>query len=389
MPRPRVTFDAAYRPARRTRHLRPIALMELLLMAREHGAIDLATGTPSLPAPPAELREAAREVMRGTTHQQYDDPAGHAPLRQALARRYGGDPDTMITVTGGATEGLNVVLQAVLSPGDEVVVLEPGYESYPAATGLAGGVVRPVRLYGPQWRWRPEELAAAFGPRTRAVIVNSPNNPTGRVLSAGEWEQLARLCERWDCLLINDAVYEEFTSEVPASPPAGIAERLVVLHSLSKSYAISGWRLGWVQAPARLTRTIRLVHETLTTGIAVPLQAAAAAVVAARPGLTGPDRAALAGNRAALRDGLRALGLTCADPEGACYLLASLPADAAVPAAEVSRRLIRQAGVAAAPGSVFFSTPGDGHELLRFSFNKSESIVTDALERLDKAGAVW
>jgi aminotransferase len=387
-PRPRVTAAATHRTARRTRHLRPIALMELLLMAREHGALDLATGTPSLPVPPPELMEAAREALHGA-NQQYDDPAGHAPLRRALAQRYGGDPDTTITVTAGATEGLNAVLQAVLSPGDEVVVLEPGYEAYPAAVGLAGGQIRTVRLHGPEWRWRPEELAAAFGPRTRAVIVNSPNNPTGRIWSADEWRQLARLCERWDCLLVNDAVYEEFASAPAVALPAGITERLVVLHSLSKAYAVSGWRIGWVQAPAELTRTVRLVHETLTTGTAVPLQAAAAVVVGARPGLTAPDRAALAANRNALRHRLQALGLTCAEPEGACYLLASLPGDATSTAPEVSRQLILQAGVAAAPGSVFFGTPEDGHGLLRFSFNKSESIVADALERLEKAGAVW
>jgi N-succinyldiaminopimelate aminotransferase len=371
--------------APRTRHLEPLGIIEILLLGRQHGAIDLATGSPSFPDTPAELVASACAALR-SGHNQYDDPAGHRELRMAVAQVHDADPDTEITVTGGCTEGLNVVLQSLVQPGDEVILAEPYYEAYPSAIRLAGGVPRFVRLREPGWCWRPDELAAAFGPRTRAVIVNSPHNPTGRVLTAAELAELAALAQTWGAFVISDEVYTEFRNRPEAVPSVGmfpaIADRTVVLRSLSKSHAIGGWRIGWIYAPAALTATFRMVHETLTTGVATPLQVAAAHIMRSKPGWTGAERSQLVSNRTRVIAALRAIGLTCEPPEGSAFLLARLPEQGYGDAAAFARRLITECGVTAAPGDLFFSVPAAGSSYLRFSYNKADPLIAAGADRI-------
>jgi N-succinyldiaminopimelate aminotransferase len=376
-------------PADRTLELRPLSIAEILLLSREHGAVDVATGSPSFPAAGQDLVEAACAALRSGSN-QYADPAGDRDLRVAAAAVHGADPDTEITVTAGATEGLNVVLQALVQPGDEVVVLEPFFEAYPAAIRLAGARPRFVRLRGPGWHWDPAELAAAFTAQTRAVIVNSPHNPTGRVLTAAEFGQLGGLCARWNVTLISDEVYAEFTERqddvvFPWLMP-DLADRVVVLRSLSKSHAVSGWRIGWVYAPPGLTRVFRLVHEVFNVGCAAPLQAAAAAVLRRRPGWSELERGQMAAKRRQVSSALDAAGLHCAILGGSAFLLPRLPDTTGDSASVIARRLAVEYGVAAAPGDLFFSQPAVGSRFLRFACNKSDEVLETAGQRLADCG---
>jgi N-succinyldiaminopimelate aminotransferase len=371
--------------ADRTATLRPLALAELLLIGRQYGAVDLATGSPSFPDTGADLVDAAREALRHA-HHQYADPAGSRELRTAAAAVHGADPETEITITAGATEGLTVVLQALVQPGDEVVVIEPYFEAYAPAVRLAGARPRFVRLRGPGWQWDPAELAAAFGPRTRAAIVNSPHNPTGRVFSASELSQLTRLCATWDSVLISDEVYAEFTDGPGGAALPGAVEpraRVVALRSLSKSHAVSGWRIGWIYAPPDLTRIFRMVHELLVLGCAAPLQAAAAEVLRKRPGWSDAERAALATKRRRVHEAAAAVGLAGQLLQGA-YLFVQLP-PGAPGADDLARQLAADCQLLTAPGSLFFADPADGRRCLRLACNKADEVLDAGVERLSRA----
>jgi N-succinyldiaminopimelate aminotransferase len=375
--------------ADRVAALRPLALAELLLIGRQHGAVDLATGSPSFPDCGADLLGSASEALRGGNN-QYADPAGSRELRAAAATLHGADPDTEITITAGATEGLAVTLQALVQPGDEVVVIEPYFEAYVPAIRLAGAQPRFVRLREPGWRWDPVELAAAFGPRTRAVIVNSPHNPTGRVFTASELSQVTRLCATWDSTLISDEVYVEFTDVPGAAVLPGAVEpaaRVVALRSLSKSHAVSGWRIGWIYAPAELTRVFRMVHEVLVVGCAAPLQVAAAETLRTRPGWSGPERSALIQKRKRVHAAAAAAGLTGELPRGSAYLFLRLP-PGAPPANDLARRLAIDCRLLTASGSLFFADPAAGRAYLRLACNKSDEVLDAAVERLAVAAPV-
>jgi aminotransferase len=380
--------ETAVTPSLRARALPPSGLVEILRLARSRGAADLAIGSPSFPSAGEDLIAAACAALRSGSN-QYEDPRGHAGLRAAAARYHGADPDTEITVTAGATEGLTAVLQALVDPGDEVIVLEPYFEAYPAAIRLAGGRPRFVRLHTPGLRWDPRELERAFSARTRAVIVNSPHNPTGRVFTAEELAGLTALCERWNSTLISDEVYAEFVDE-PASVllPSAVetAIPVVTLRSLSKSHAVSGWRIGWIHASPELTQAFRTVHEALVMGTAGPLQAAAAVILDRRPGWTAEQRAALADKRRRTVDVVRAAGFSTEMPQGACYLFARIPKDWP-DAAQTARRLVLDHGVATAPGRLFFADPAAGDRHLRFAYNKSTAVLDLALERLAAVAA--
>jgi N-succinyldiaminopimelate aminotransferase len=370
-------------PSHRAAGLQPLGLAKILTLAREHNAVDLAVGSPSFPATGADLLDAACAALRDGFN-QYDNPAGHLGLRAAAANQHAADPETEIIVTAGATEGLNVVLQALVQDGDEVVTFEPCYEVYHSVIQLAGARPRVVRLHGPSWRWDPVELARAFGPRTKAVIVNSPHNPTGRVFDADELSELKTLCATWHSVLISDEAYVEFVADPNVLALPGQIEpaaQVVSLRSLSKSHAISGWRIGWIYAAPDLTRVFRLVHETLITGCAAPLQVAAAEVLRRRPGWSDIERSALIAKRHRLCTALAAAGLFCPPPQGAAFLLAQLP-DGSPGADELTRRLVIEHGLAVAPGSLFFADPRAGTRYLRFACNKSEQVLDAAIERL-------
>lgn len=374
--------------ANRASLLQPLGLVEILLLARERDAIDLASGSASFPETIDNLLDYACTALRSGFN-QYDDPAGNAGLRAAAAAIHHADPDKEITITAGSTEALNVVLQSLVQPGDEVVVLEPYYEGYPGAIRLTGAVPRYVRLHEPGWRWDADELAAAFNERTRAIIINSPHNPTGRVFTQAELTEIFQLCATWNTVIISDEVYAEFVSRpdelLLPSRAADAASRVVTLRSMSKSHAIGGWRLGWICAAAPFTRIFRIVHETLTAGVAAPLQVAAAQILRERPGWSPGQRAMLEAKRREIVSVLTDAGLTYHMPEGSPYVLARMPGHWG-DSTTFAQYLITEVGVSAAPGVFFFSRPSEGAKLLRFSYNKSDPLIAVAAERIRSLG---
>jgi aspartate/methionine/tyrosine aminotransferase len=259
-------------------------IRETFRLAAQHGAINLGQGFPDFPCPP-ELKAAACAAIEADDNQYpmtFGTPALRAAIAAKTARTYPGwavDPDTEVCVTCGATEALVAVTFALLDPGDEIVLFEPWYENYRPNAILSGAVVRPVLLREPDWSFDEAELRAAFGPRTKAVFLCHPNNPTGKVYRADELALLAELCARWDAVLVVDSIYEHIHQLGPGGylPPAlvpGLEDRTVTVNALSKTYAVTGWRVGWTLAPAEITAAIRKVHDFLTIAAPAPLQAA-------------------------------------------------------------------------------------------------------------------
>ncbi|MGH2386504.1 MAG: pyridoxal phosphate-dependent aminotransferase, partial [Candidatus Limnocylindria bacterium] len=275
------TVDPA-RVSRRAASFTESVIREMTRHAALHDAVNLAQGFPDFPCPP-ELKEAAKAAIDRDIN-QYAITWGARDFREAIAAKtarfhpdWTVDPETDVTVTCGATEGMIAAMLALVDPGDEVIVFEPFYENYGPDAILSGAIPRYVTLHEPDWRIDADELRAAFGPRTRAVILNSPHNPTGKVFDRSELELIAGLAQEHDTLVLTDDIYEHIVyagEHIPMATLPGMADRTVAVNSLSKTYSVTGWRVGWVVAPAPLTSAIRKVHDFLTVGAAAPLQAA-------------------------------------------------------------------------------------------------------------------
>ncbi|CAN5133195.1 aminotransferase class I/II-fold pyridoxal phosphate-dependent enzyme [soil metagenome] len=364
------------------------------LIATRPGGINLAQGFPNFPAP-AEVKEAAKRAIDDDIN-QYAITWGAPSLRSALARTYAElygmdvDPERQVTVTCGATEAMVATLLAVVDPGDEVVVLEPFYENYGPDAAICGATPVYVPIRHPELRFDPDELRRAFGPRTKAIIVNTPNNPTGRVFTRGELELIASLCREHDAIAVTDEIYEHIRYEgehIPLATLDGMAERTVTISGASKTFAVTGWRVGWIVAPSELTSGIRKVHDFLTVGAPAPLQEAVAAGLAlGRPHfdrLSGEYRT----RRDLLVDALEQAGFRPRRPEGAYYVLCDISAFGFSDDTAFARWLVSEAGVAGVPGSSFFSRPALGRDLIRFAFCKTEDVLREAGERLLAAGS--
>jgi aspartate/methionine/tyrosine aminotransferase len=282
-------------------------------------------------------------------------------------------------------------LLAVLNPGDEVVLFEPFYENYGPDTQLCGAETRYVTLHAPDWRFDPDELRRAFNPRTRAIILNSPNNPTGKVFSGEELAQIAALCQEFDALAITDEIYEHILYDgavhVPIASLPGMRERSVLVNSMSKTYSVTGWRVGWVLAPADLTSSIRKVHDFLTVGAASPLQAAGVVAL----GLPEEYYQKLGTEYAARRDhmmvSLESAGFRCFRPRGAYYVMTDVSAFGFPNDVEFVRHLIDLVGIAAVPGSSFYAQEGGGSQQVRFCFCKKYETLESAAIQLRKLHA--
>ncbi len=369
-------------------------IREMTRHATLHDAVNLAQGFPDFPCPP-ELKEAAKAAIDADLN-QYAITWGARDFREAIAaktsRWYPGwpvDPETDITVTCGATEGMIAAMLALVDPGDEVIVFEPFYENYGPDAILSGAVPRYVTLHEPDWRIEPDELRACFGPRTRAIILNTPHNPTGKVFDRAELQLIAGLAQEYDALVLTDDIYEHIVysgEHVPMATLPGMAERTVAINSLSKTYSVTGWRVGWVVAPAPLTNAIRKVHDFLTVGAAAPLQAAGAVA------LTLPDDyyAGLAADYRQRRDlilpALEAAGLRPFVPDGAYYVMADITGVTDEDDVTFARRLTASPGVASVPGSSFYSRPELGRGKVRFAFPKREETLAEAARRLASIG---
>jgi aspartate/methionine/tyrosine aminotransferase len=379
------------RAARRTAVFTESVIREMTRLALVHGAMNLAQGYPDFPAP-AFIKQAAIDAITADVN-QYAITWGSPRLRQAVAakvRRFYGldfDPDREITVTCGATEAMMATMLAVVEPGDEVIVFEPFYENYVPDAAMSGAGLRFVTLHRPDFTSDPAELRAAFSSRTRAIIVNTPNNPSGKVFTRGELETIAALCQEFDCLCITDEIYEHILydgrTHVPMATLPGMYERTVTISGLSKTFSVTGWRLGYVLAPPALSEAVRKVHDFLTVGAPAPLQEAAAVALEKADEYYGELRAMYDGKRRTLLAALREAGFRCHQPEGAYYIMAEFDAlgfegdDTAF-----ARFLTERVGVAPVPGSSFYRPGGEGSRFVRFTFSKSEETLAEAARRL-------
>jgi aminotransferase len=366
-------------------------IREMNRLAVNAGAVSLAQGFPDFPCPP-ELKVAVAEAVDADIN-QYAITWGSKPLRDAIAtstpRHFPAwgdiDPETQITVTCGATEAMIAAMLGLLDPGDEIVVFEPYYENYGPDAILAGATPRYVTLHEPDWSIDPDQLRAAFGPRTRAIVVNSPHNPTGKVFSRSELELIADLCLEFDALAFTDDIYEHIVFEgehVPLATLPGMAARTVSIHSMSKTYSVTGWRIGWAIAPANLSVGIRRVHDFLTVGAAAPLQAAAVVALGFPDSYYDELIAGYRARRDALLPSLRAAGFRVHEPAGAYYVMTDIRDLTDEDDVAFALRLIREPGVAAVPGSSFFSRPELGRTKLRFAFPKRLETLAGAADRL-------
>jgi aspartate/methionine/tyrosine aminotransferase len=365
-------------------------IRDMTRLAIKHNAINLAQGFPDFAAP-EEIKEAAKRAIDADIN-QYAITWGAKPFRDAIAqkfeRTYGitVDPETQLCVTCGSTEAMMSAALAVIDPGDEVVVFEPFYENYGPDAILSGATPRFVTLHEPDWNFDETELAAAFNDKTRAIIINTPNNPTGKVFTRTELEQIAALCQKWGVVAITDEIYEfmtyEGTTHIPMLTIPGMEDRTILINAMSKTYSVTGWRVGWCISSPELTSGIRKVHDFLTVGAAAPLQEAG--VVA----LNLPDSyyKGLADEYLERRDLmlgiLEGAGFKTYKPYGAYYIMtdcSSLGYDDDVTAA---RALTETVGVASVPGSSFYSEPELGRTKLRFSFCKKLETLRAAGERL-------
>jgi aspartate/methionine/tyrosine aminotransferase len=367
-------------------------IREMTRLSNLHGAVNLSQGFPDFPAP-EEVKEAARRAVASDVN-QYAITWGARPLRQAIARKferlYGVpvDPEREVTVTCGSTEAMIATLLAVLNPGDEIVAFEPFYENYGPDAILSGAVPRFVRLRPPDWTFDEGELAAAFSDKTRAIILNSPQNPTGKVFDRAELEAIAALCRRHDALAVTDEIYEHIlydgTVHVPMATLPGMAERTVTINGMSKTYSVTGWRVGWAIAPAVLSSAIRKVHDFLTVGAAAPLQEAGAVAL----DLPAAYYEALARGydvrRQRLIPILEQAGFRVYRPRGAYYVMTEIDGLGWDDDVAFARHLVEEVGVAVVPGSSFYQDPAHGRRQVRFAFCKKEETLAEAERRLAK-----
>jgi aminotransferase len=362
-------------------------------LAQEHRAINLSQGFPDFPAPEAIKRAACDAVLADDN--QYAITWGAKPLREAIAadfsRRYGVpvDPQTNLTVCCGSTEAMVATMLAIVDPGDEVVVFEPFYENYGPDAILSGATPRFVRLRpdaSGEWRYDSDELRAAFNNHTRAIIINTPNNPTGKVFTRAELEEIARLCQQWGAIAVTDEIYEHILYDdarhIPMASLDGMVDRTVTINSVSKTFSVTGWRVGWAIAPPDITGAIRKVHDFLTVGAAAPLQAASAAALA----LPESYYVDLAAHYRVRRDRLMRIlgdaGFVCYEPRGAYYIMTDISSFGFPDDVAFARYLVTDIGVASVPGSSFFRDPASGRTNVRFCFCKRDETLAAAEERL-------
>ncbi len=370
-------------------------IREMTRLAIAHSAVNLSQGFPDFAAP-EELKRAAQDAIARDVN-QYAITWGAKAFRNAIAQKFertqgiSVDPEREITVCCGSTEAMISSMLAIINPGDEVVVFEPFYENYGPDAILSGAVPRFVRLQPPNWTFDPDELAAAFGPRTKAIILNTPNNPTGKVFERAELECIRDLCARWNAFAITDEIYEHMLYDgarhISPATIEGLRERTITINALSKTYSVTGWRVGWAIAPPEVTAAIRKVHDFMTVGAAAPLQEAGVVAMS----FPAEYYEKLARDYLARRDRLLGIltesGFRCSKPRGAYYIMTDISAFGFPDDVTFAKHLVKEIGVAAVPGSSFYRDPADGRNHLRFTFCKKEATLQAAAERLAKLKA--
>lgn len=370
----------------------PTIFSEMSALAVRTRAVNLGQGFPDVDGPLEVIAHAVQALQGGQN--QYAPGTGIAPLREAIARhqaRHYGirlDPETQVVVTTGCTEGIAAALLGLVNPGDEVVVLEPYYDSYPAAIQMAGGVRRPVTLHAPDFRLDPDELRAAITPRTRFVLLNSPHNPTGTVLSRAELQAVADVAVEHDLMVITDEVYEHLVYDgqehVPLATLPGMFERTLTLSSAGKSYSFTGWKVGWATGPAELVGALMAAKQWLTFTSGSPLQPAVAHALDEHADFPSALAAHLRSRRDLLCAGLAEVGLDVRVPEGTYFATTDISALGWPDGLTFCRSLPERAGVVAIPTQGFYDSEA-GRHLVRWAFCKEEAVIEEALTRLAKA----
>jgi aspartate/methionine/tyrosine aminotransferase len=379
----------------RVEHFTESVIREMTRQAQLYGAINLAQGFPDFAAP-AEIKRAAIEAIDGDVN-QYAITWGAKHLRNAIAQQTQAlqgitvDPETEITVCCGSTETMIATLFAICNPGDEVVIFEPFYENYGPDAILSGAKPVFVKLRPPaaadgEWTFDEQELRKAFHNQTKAIILNTPNNPTGKVFTRAELELIRDLCVRFDVLAITDEIYAHITYDnarhVSIASLEGMAERTVTINGLSKTYSVTGWRVGWAVAAAGITNAIRKVHDFLTVGAPAPLQEAGARALGFPPAYYERLASGYCARRDRIMPALAEAGFRCYRPRGAYYVMTDIRAFGFAEDVAFTQYLVQEIGVAAVPGSSFYNHPRDGAQQVRFAFCKRPETLDQAAERL-------
>ena len=382
------------RAAERIRGFGTSVFSEMSRLAAEHGAVNLGQGFPDFDGP--DFVKAAAKAAIDAGRNQYAPSYGVARLRATIAAGWVRhqnreiDPETEVTITSGATEAIFAALQAFLGPGDEAIAFEPFYDSYPAGAALAGAALRPVTLRPPDWSFDPAELAAAFGPRTRVLLLNTPHNPTGKVFGRPELETIAALCSAHDVVAITDEVYDRILFDgavhVPLATLPGMWERTLTINSTGKTFSMTGWKIGSAVGPAPLTAALRAVHQFVTFATATPFQEAMATALEVAPALGYYDRlrADYTRRRDLLRAALEENGLPTLPVAGSYFLMADIAGLGFDDDVAFCRYLTAEAGVTAVPPSAFYAEPSRAPLLARFCFAKRDDTLRAAAERLGR-----
>jgi aminotransferase len=359
-------------------------IREMTRLAMQYNAVNMAQGFPDFPAS-AEVKEAARQAISDDIN-QYAITWGAKELRDAIARKFertqgvSVDPEREITVTCGSTEAMMATMMGIINPGDEVVIFEPHYENYGPDAILSGATPRFVQLQSPDWSFDRDELTRAFGPKTKAIIVNTPNNPTGKIFSREELEFIRDLCVRWNAYAVTDEIYEHIiydgAKHISMASLDGMRNRTITVNGMSKTYSVTGWRVGWAIAPPDVSIPIRKVHDFLTVGAAIALE------------LPPSYYEKLAAMYLVKRDRMLAIleeaGFRCFKPSGAYYIMTDISKFGFPDDLSFAKYLVEKIGVAVVPGSSFYDDPAMGARQVRFTFCKKESTLATCAEKLSK-----
>ena len=378
-------------------HFTESVIREMTRQAMQYGAVNLAQGFPDFPAP-REIKESAQEAIAGDVN-QYAITWGAKNLRDAIARQMqqwqgiSVDPERELTVCCGSTEAIVSTLLAVCNAGDEVIIFEPFYENYGPDSIISGAKPRFVKLHPPEtaedeWVFDPRELRSAFHNNTKAIVVNTPNNPTGKVFTRPELELIRDLCVEFNVLAITDEIYEHIlydgAQHISIASLDGMRERTVTINGMSKTYAVTGWRVGWTVAPPEITNAIRKVHDFLTVGAPAPLQEAGATALSLPPVYYQQLAEGYRRRRDRLVPSLTEAGFRCYRPRGAYYVMTDISSFGFRDDVAFTQYLVKEIGVAAVPGSSFYNNPRDGAQQVRFAFCKRDETLDEAARRLGR-----
>lgn len=365
---------------------------EMTELANAHHAVNLGQGFPDFPAPDF-IKEAARQAISDEIN-QYAPGNGRSSLRLALSQKYQTqyglefNPDTEIVVTVGATEAIFATMIGLVDPGDEVILIEPYYDSYVPAVTMAGGIPRFLTLRAPDWHIDPDELEALFNDKTKLIVINTPHNPIGKVYSRAELELIARLCQQYDVIAMTDEVYEHLVydglTHIPLATLPGMFERTVTISSMGKTFSTTGWKVGWAVGPADLVTAVFRAHQFITYSGAAPLQEASAIALsyAAQSSFYADLLTMYQNKRDCLIKSLREAGLQPITPQGTYFAMVKIDMLAFTNDVDFCRYLTTEIGVAAIPPSAFYHNPANGAGLTRFAFCKSDDVLAEAAKRL-------